>query len=492
MTGRHGLRSATPAPSASGARLLGDDLQHLIGWYWALCTMRPESAIESVALESLGAGNLDDVVVLRRPPERSEYWQVKATVAASDPVSSTWLLRRSKSKQSLLERFYATYLRLKAEDRPLRLVLATNRSLDPHDPVLACRESDDRIANRLRRQREGSPGAAGRKAWADHLGVSEEDLCSFLDVLYFHTDASETTWRERVADVCIGLRLQHDAKATLAGLGKVREWVRGSRIARDKDDVTAAIRDLKLGSARPQGVLVVHALDDECEDADATDVLDWRASFAGDTADRRRGLRDPEQWNSLLLPELEAAADRIRRGHRDVLVRGSARLPVWFAVGSVLRETKGMTVSTDYQGELWGSRVKPRKAGPEFVVADPRRLGDGPDFAVVVSLSTDITPEVLAYLSGCVEVGASYTLTPATGPGARTIGSPRDAMGAALWIRGTVRELARQHPSGRAHLFLAAPSGLALLLGHLWDRMPLTQTYESLAQERYERAFLIE
>jgi hypothetical protein len=42
----------------------------------------------------------------------------------------------------------------------------------------------------------------------------------------------------------------------------------------------------------------------------------------------------------------------------------------------------------------------------------------------------------------------------------------------------------------RIHLFLAMPGGLALLLGHFWDRMPPTQTYEDLLAA-YEKAFLI-
>ena len=58
-------QSQVPSPSASGARLTGDDLQHLIGWYWALKAMRPEFEVATVTFESLNAGNLDDIVVYR-------------------------------------------------------------------------------------------------------------------------------------------------------------------------------------------------------------------------------------------------------------------------------------------------------------------------------------------------------------------------------------------------------------------------------------------
>jgi SMODS-associated and fused to various effectors sensor domain len=41
------------------------------------------------------------------------------------------------------------------------------------------------------------------------------------------------------------------------------------------------------------------------------------------------------------------------------------------------------------------------------------------------------------------------------------------------------------------HLSRAAPGGFALLLGHLWDRVPDTQTYEDLKTNGYEPAFLV-
>ena len=44
----------------------------------------------------------------------------------------------------------------------------------------------------------------------------------------------------------------------------------------------------------------------------------------------------------------------------------------------------------------------------------------------------------------------------------------------------------------KLHVFLATPHGAALLLGHLWDRMPLTQLYEDHgASKGYVPSFLI-
>jgi hypothetical protein len=60
------------------------------------------------------------------------------------------------------------------------------------------------------------------------------------------------------------------------------------------------------------------------------------------------------------------------------------------------------------------------------------------------------------------------------GPGRRMITSGAHATVAAVGTRAgdLVRQLVRNHGARRLHLFLAASHGLALLLGHLWDRMP--------------------
>jgi hypothetical protein len=58
------------------------------------------------------------------------------------------------------------------------------------------------------------------------------------------------------------------------------------------------------------------------------------------------------------------------------------------------------------------------------------------------------------------------------------ITSSAHATATAVGIRDLVRQLAREHDAQRLHLFLVVPHGLALLLGHLWDRIPPTLVYE--------------
>jgi hypothetical protein len=62
-------------------------------------------------------------------------------------------------------------------------------------------------------------------------------------------------------------------------------------------------------------------------------------------------------------------------------------------------------------------------------------------------------------------------------------------MGVVHGIRDEMRSLLRETGARRIHLFLAAPAGLALLLGHRWNRIAPTVVYEDLGLDGYEPGY---
>jgi hypothetical protein len=480
-----------PPPSASGARLVGDDLQHLIGWYWALKTMRPEFEIDTVTFESLNAGNLDDIEVHRTGGGVPEFWQVKASTSSSEPVTSDWLKTPvSKTAGSLLQRFWKSYLELRERHGDVSLVLATNRSLDTTDPVLKCRDQNELLAPILRRKGRRTEAAKGLKVWAGHIGISEAELLEMLDVLRFRTDVTESGFREKVSDVIKPMGLRSDEASMLAGIGTVRNWIKSSRVARTGDDVARVIKDLNFRVAPPSGLLVIQAVA-ACDDTDATASLDWVDRFMGDDARTRRGLKDPTEWNARLRAELRVEIARVRVRYDRVSIAGQARLPIWFTVGAELSEVTGATIATTQLGDVWASDA-PSSESPELVMTDPRSIGAGRGIAITVAVSDDVTADVLAFVERDLStVGAHRTITLATGPNSRAIHDAGEAVAFARRIKEMVRDLVRTEQSEMIHLFLAMPHGLALLLGHVWDRMPPTQLYEDMTGSTYQPAFLI-
>ena len=57
----------------------------------------------------------------------------------------------------------------------------------------------------------------------------------------------------------------------------------------------------------------------------------------------------------------------------------------------------------------------------------------------------------------------------------------------------TIRDLARSHARvGQLHLFLIGPLGVAVLLGHHWNRLITTHVYEHIGGLDYVHAFTVE
>ena len=117
------MTRVTTSRAASGARILGDDVQHLIAWYHVLRTQRPDTTITGLAVEADSAGNVDDLT-LSRSEGPAEYWQVKASVDATSPLTEAWLFdhpERADGMNLEVAKRFAPHLawRVKISDRNL-------------------------------------------------------------------------------------------------------------------------------------------------------------------------------------------------------------------------------------------------------------------------------------------------------------------------------------------------------------------------------------
>lgn len=477
---------STLAPSASGARIGGDDLQHLIAWYWCLVSQHPSSRIVSVQLEADDAGNIDDVVV-RRDGARDIYQQIKASVSAAGLAGSDWLMEPSpRGGTSILQKLYTSWRNL--EQAGADLALVTSRPIDPEDPILKLLDRRNLLGPGLRRVSPDSKVGKARKVWADHAECSEEELCSLLDVLKLHLGQTEAEWRSKVADVAMGAGLRFDEVALSAALGEVREWVKATRTERGPLEIAEAINRLGLHSERPWAVVVVQAIDNEPAVDDAFAVLDWIHLFRGDSPKNRRGLIEGEGWRDRLPSDLKDIVRRLRdSGEHRVLVRGKMRLPTWFAVGAHFSDIAGFDMAAADRGQLWVAETGDRPVANLQVLQDDR-VGNGDETLLVVAISMDATADAREAFAGHEPTGRLLTVTVDGGPNRRLLEDSRHAMTAAVAVRDFARSISRQ--TSRIHLVLGCPGPFALFLGHLWDRMAPTQVYEDLVNG-YESAFEI-
>ncbi|WP_437677240.1 SAVED domain-containing protein [Sorangium sp. So ce131] len=479
--------------SAAGAALQGHDYQHLFAWYHALRALNPAEDVIGIEVEAEDAGNVDDVVV-RHGASPDEFYQVKYSVDGRHPIDHAWWVTpATKGGKSPLQRFWDSWRLLSRAGQRPRMGLYTNRPLDVSDPVLALQDGrTGSLGPRLRAAKPGSDAGRGLTGWASHVGVAEADLLEMLDHLALLT--GQAGWLQfipSVSDRMASVGLRSDELAVEQGVQAVRAWVTGSRREVDRQALAAEIARRGLRGDARQATLVVQAIDSDPWAAGATVSLDWVDLFDGDHPRARRQLRDPRHWNERLLPELEDAERRVRAlGFDRVLVRGYMRLPAWFATGVAFGDTRNLRVACMQGGQRWSSEVTPGDFPVD--VGAPVELGAGDELAVGLCVTNDLSEDVLVYLrQSALPVRRFVAIAASPAPSRTAIPDAERAMGWALAVRRVVREQVRESGARKIHLFLSGPAGGALLLGHVWNRVPRTQVYEDLSPG-YVPAFLIQ
>jgi hypothetical protein len=471
---------ASGPPSASGVRIAGDDYQHLLAWSGTLRALLPGSDVIAFELEAPGVGNVDDIV-LRRAVRPSEYCQVKWTVDASTPVNAAYLLDPpAGSSTPPLARFLASYRRLRTDDAMPELYLQTNRDLDPYDRVMVLR--DGRTCLLLPKLASVGPrSAAGkeRARWAAALRITENELLELLGTLRFHTGRGRQLECERAGVLMLAAGLRYDDDALTLGVAAVRRWVIDGVRTQTLPELQQRVDALNLGLADPRAILLVQAIDRDPHLEDATEQLDWVDFYDGSNAFERVVPRDPAAWTTMAA-ELDAAAARLRAArHRRILVRGALRQATFFAVGAALRQVTGVEIAYVQHGHLWSSdHAADRQTRLAERVDD---LGGKDGLAVAVAVSTDPADAVRKYLAANqIPTKRLLTLFPEPGSGDQAIPTASAGVATAMAVREHVRRQVEELEADRVHLFLAGPGGLALLLGHRWNRVAPTQVYEHL------------
>jgi hypothetical protein len=468
-------------PSASGARLAGDDYQHALTWVHALKLLLVDGDVTKVKFEADYAGNVDDLVV-HRVGQPTLYQQIKFVVSQKHPLTHDWFTTPSRGmKRSPLQRFYESYIKLSSADQvPPEMALQTNRLPAAADPMLQLVSGTNcKLVPRLTAQAPGSAAGKVRGRWAEHLGITQEQLLSFLDHLAIRAGRSDLDdLQERCAWAMRAVGLRSDVAAVLAGLGALRELIRTGVRELDAEAVEDVANRLHLLAEEPRATLLIQSLRADPWPETATASVDWVDLFEGEDAVSRRQLKNPSDWNGRLKSELADAVERIRRARiADVEVWGTMRLATGLLVGQQLSEVAGFRIAIPGREGEWSSAMRREPSG---MAREELEIGQGQDLAVALAVSQAIREDVLSHIRECeLPVSRLVVFTPAGGSSRHSVPSPESGLGLAGAISAALREETSSHRAA-LHLFQAVPLPLAVMVGHLWNRMPMTHLYEDL------------
>lgn len=214
-------------------------------------------------------------------------------------------------------------------------------------------------------------------------------------------------------------------------------------------------------------------------------------------------LASPNAWSDAILPALGSIvrAIRLRSPDRHVQILGHAAIPAALALGAAFLSVGGLRASWVQDqhsfgkpAELWGLHHDREPSGFETVI-EPR-CPEAVDVAVLVSVAADVeldftaTVPILPSLRAVVSVSLPFTSIKG-GRTVLTVGQAHDV--AQLTIDGIRRARALYQCRGAVHLFMAAPVGLAMMIGQLLNTLGTVHTYEHVPgrQIPYEPAAVL-
>ncbi|MCW2982977.1 MAG: hypothetical protein JWR63_547 [Conexibacter sp.] len=484
--------TAPKGPAASGARLLGDDYQHLLTWLYAAQLLREDPDVVRVELEKHGAGNVDDIVVHRKAGV-GDYHQVKFTTKPGQPLTARWFTDPSEAKRSPLQRFYHSWLTLGKDDAKPSMVLHTNRLPAADDRLLACLDGMTlKLVPKLRVAGKRSGAGKVRAAWATHLEISEDELLDLLEDFQIRAGrASLGELREHCSWVMEAVGLLATADAIDAGMLAVRRWVQENVREVMADAVDRLVDEHSLRAPRRRATVLIQAIARDPMPELADVALDWTGAFEDD----RRTPVDPDVWQTRLAAELRTAEQHIAAaGISDVRLAGAYRLTPALYAATVFCDMKQYKLAIPGRSgdKSWIGDITTDGALSETAIeVIERPIEAGEELAVGISVSADVTDDVLAHIAESGLPISEFVNIRVPNIGRDALADPAAMRGWAAAVTDELRGLAHRR-AGRVHLFLAVPRPAAVLLGHQWNRMPVTQLWEESGEPgRYLPSFSV-
>ena len=311
-------------------------------------------------------------------------------------------------------------------------------------------------------------------------------MLELLAVLGFDLARDRMHLEETVKLTMFAAGLRSDDLALAAGADWVAEQVVAGRRELGLDAIQHAVTSRALRGGPTRTIVSIATFAPDRLAAQAAYAIDWVDRFDGPDAYAKRRPRAPATWQQLQA-DIEDIPARLGAASH-VAITGSLRLAPGFTVGAALRMVTHTDVAVMQRGAPWPSDAP--YSTPVTPMATEYDIGQGEDVAIAIEVATTMTADVKAFLlDRHIPVRRLVVLGPQGGPRDNAVAGPGQACALAVGLRDAARRAAHGHP--RVHLFLATPMGLALLLGHRWNRIAPTIVCEDLAALGYEAAFTV-
>jgi hypothetical protein len=210
-------------------------------------------------------------------------------------------------------------------------------------------------------------------------------------------------------------------------------------------------------------------------------AMDWTGRFDDKEA-------PGEVWRDLLLPALADVASTIRQHApgREVECFGLPTLPAAMALGCAFLSTGGIglswrQVTKARPDQLWSLSAPRVTSGfHQRIISDE---ASARDIAVLVSVADNVEPLFASTRKSLPPLRAVAHVA-RSGSCPHLIDSAGEASDIAFIVQDAMRQARRTYGNiGTVHVFTAAPAGLAVLIGQLFNTFGAVQTYEHVGTD---------
>lgn len=209
-------------------------------------------------------------------------------------------------------------------------------------------------------------------------------------------------------------------------------------------------------------------------------AMDWSRQFQG------RSAKNPRIWDETLLPALRSTVAAIEHDcpGRRVVAGGQASLTAATALGVEFLSPRGLhvewrQVTSGQTPQIWSLSIPAESSGFTYKIIDGDLASE--ELAVLVSVTDDVSNAFTASRSDLPRLRAIlHVESPATLP--RILSTAGQATDVARIVVEGIRQVRRERgPLTSIHLFMAAPVGLAMLIGQSLNTLGTIRTYEYAA-----------
>jgi hypothetical protein len=479
---------------AIAARRQGDDFQARLFWLHAAHLLDPDGAVTRVAYET-GPKAFDDVLVEYDPAHAPQDHTGSRVVR--DHLQCKWHVRPDEFGYadlvdpgfsnaltlSFLQRARDAQQQFAPEGTGARFKLVTNWRLKQNDPLMRLILTQWHALD-LSRLFDGTTDASAmggiRKLWREHLGLDDEKLRLVARTLGVTSRLeSGEDLRERLNDrfAATGLVrvppseagfLYDDLIGKLHSQGRkdfdrksFREMCEQERLLdkyRESNPVTMGVRSF------------MHPIDDLEARCDQT--LNLVPHFNG------RFIRDEEDWNNTLFPELRNFVLSAARTNDNLRIILDTHVSLAFGVGAILNVKSGKSIEIEQRTggrRFWSAGDLPADSDWPRLFCELETVGAGAEQAVAVSFTHNLVTDVRKYVKGNPTIGSILHVRLTSGASRQSIQCGHHAQ---MLADALLAELRAGGVKPVTHIFIAGPNAFAFFLGQNQPAIGSVVVYE--------------